>query len=618
MFNRALPSRRHGLLTLLGAALAACGSSDPPTLASADAGADVAIDRPPALPFVRLDVDADRNGAVDGTAAERAHRADWSTTAGAMFLANVDDDDSDHAIDALDDVVNGDEDALDLARIVLEASPITPVTATGAVSLVGPPAAAVRLFKHGADGAWTAFAPGADTLTGDELRAGVEFGIESTTFPSTAWDGSATVSVTVTDQGAPVGEDRVVLRVAPWVMGNSIAPTERTYVMAIPGRRPSQLFVADLEAVTEGDSMPLTEYDATDERYINPDDDRSGPDPWTQDIMEFGWTAMPGPGGAPRGMGVVLRSPPPSRWATRVTLDEVLAPNMGYVWKHSGAGLSAAYDQSLDSFGNLELIPPYHTETANFPLGRIMYDYTATRYSDPALRSFLDAQSVQGPPMRVDASWLLVGHVDELFSYVPAAGTRFGWKMLIAAPALSRQLLQDLVAADPANGEQLMFTGQSWYDVQPNGTVRRRAAQRSINDILGDADQMAFNQQVQAHVDVLRMQIQAETGLPDADIVEVPFLWERVDHGRALAYMPGTVNLLLYGHTAIIPRPHGPLIGGVDAVEADMTRRMTALGITARYAEQWDLLHSEEGEVHCGTNAFRSIPTDSFWWEVAR
>src|SRR5207253_968859 len=101
----------------------------------------------------------------------------------------------------------------------------------------------------------------------------------------------------------------------------------------------------DLVASTTMDMMPLTQYDATNPDYSNPADPFSGPDPWTQDIMEFGWTAIPGPGGAPRGMAVVLRSPPPSRFATKVTLEEVLAPNVGYVWKHMATG-SSSYDQS--------------------------------------------------------------------------------------------------------------------------------------------------------------------------------------------------------------------------------------------------------------------------------
>ncbi len=618
-----LPERRAGRALRLSAGvviagLAACSSSDA-TSADAQVATDAArADVVTAPPTVRLDVDANRNGVVETTDDERAHRADWSATAGASFLANVDDDDGDHAVDANDEVVNGADDEQDLARIQLEASPRMPLTATASFALTGPPTGTtVRLFRHAADGSWSVFHPATDHLTGDDLRAGVELGIESNDFPTTNWNGGVTLTVTVTDGTTMVGTDAVALRVAPWVIGNSIANTEQTYVMAIGGSIPSVQFVNDLARATDADMMPLTEFDATNPDYINSMEQGAGPDPWTQDIMEFGWTAIPGPGGAPRGMFVVLRSPPPTRFATKVTLEEILAPGMGYVWKHSSPR-DAAYDQSLDSFGNLEVIPPYDNGTSHYPLGRMLYDWTPGRYSDPALRAFLDSQGVQGPPLRVDGSWLLVGHVDELFSWVNHPTGRYGWKMLIAAPALSRRLLTDLVAAAPGNGDALIFQGRYFYDVQSDGTVHRRAAQRTLNNLLGDMDLMAFNQQVQAHIDMLRMQVQTETGLPDTDFVEIPILWEQVDMGRALAYQPGTVNLLYYGHTAVVARPHGPVFNGIDAVETDMTQRMSALGVTTRFAEQWDLLHAEEGEVHCGTNALRSIPTDTRWWEVVR
>lgn len=624
MLNRkpTAPRRRAWVTAALSAALAAGAAACGPPAMNPDANnADATPDGAGGTPVVHLNVDSNRDGMIQSTDADRAHRAEWSTTFGAMYLANVDDDDSDQAVDALDETVNGTDDERDLARIQVEASPGTPMSATGSLALDGPPDGMVRLFKHGADGSWTVFTPGTDMLTGAELRAGVEFGIESKDFPTMAWDGTTNLTLTVTNNGAMVGTDRVSLRVAPWVMGNSLAPTEYINLMYAAGLRPSDLFERDLSAAAMADNMMLVEYDAYRTEYLRMDPNGGGgPDVWTQDIMEFGWSAIPGPGGMPQGMYVVLRSPPADRPATRVTELEILGPGMGYVWKHTTRISSTSYDESLDSFGNLELIPPYTNGDQHYPLGRIMYDYTPGRYSDPALRAFLDAQHVQGPVMQVDGSWLLVGHVDELFSYVPAPGnSRHGWKLLITSPSAARQMLQNLVTMNAANGDVLMFQGQYWYDQNPDGTVTRRAAQRTINSILMDTDLMAFNQQVQAHVDMLRMQIQHDTGIPDSDIIEIPFLWEQVDMGRALAYQPGTVNLLLYNGThAVIAKPHGPVIGGMDAVQADMTQRMMMAGVTPHFAEQWDLLHALEGEVHCGTNAVRRIPTDVHWWEVGR
>lgn len=63
--------------------------------------------------------------------------------------------------------------------------------------------------------------------------------------------------------------------------------------------------------------------------------------------------------------------------------------------------------------------------------------------------------------------------------------------------------------------------------------------------------------------------------------------------------------------------PYGPNVASHDIVEDDMTERLAAYGINARFAEQWDLLHAADGEVHCGTNAVREYPQRR-WWEVAR
>ena len=41
-------------------------------------------------------------------------------------------------------------------------------------------------------------------------------------------------------------------------------------------------------------------------------------------------------------------------------------------------------------------------------------------------------------------------------------------------------------------------------------------------------------------------------------------------------------------------------------------------GITVHFIENWDLYHRLGGEVHCGTNAMREVPTDVKWWESGR
>src|SRR5688572_7314578 len=74
---------------------------------------------PPPSGTLSLLVDADRDGRASASEGDRARKAEFSSAFGATLLANLDDDDGDRVRDALDEIVNGQEDEIDLARIVL-------------------------------------------------------------------------------------------------------------------------------------------------------------------------------------------------------------------------------------------------------------------------------------------------------------------------------------------------------------------------------------------------------------------------------------------------------------------------------------------------------------------
>lgn len=402
-----------------------------------------------------------------------------------------------------------------------------------------------------------------------------------------------------------------MLRAAPFVVSSSLDEAVRVYATGGFGVPPLARFINDLTAITEDDRMELEVVDGYDPDWR---ENNQGPDVWTQDYMEHGWTAMPG-AETPQGMNVVLRTPNPGRRIAQWTRRDFVGPDRGYVWHHEARYPGArTHDISLDSFGNLEVIPPY----AGHPLGRIFHGNVPSRQSDSELRAFLNAQRVQGPVLEVDTSWLHVGHVDEFASFIPVASPR-GWKFLVASPRAARAELQALVAADPANGERVMFQGQYWF--YPEGHPmegRAYSAARTINAILADAELMATNQRAQAHIDMIRETIQTEAGLTDAEIIEIPFLVWEIENAQVAAYMPGTVNLLLYGHSVTMARPHSAVIDGMDFSQRRLTELLSPEGIVVHFAEQWDILHAAEGEVHCGTNAMRRIPARGAWWEVTR
>lgn len=597
---------------VLAVALAACGGETPAPATTADASVADVVDAGPPLPAVRLLVDGDRDGVVDDR--DYPFRAGFDAAHGASFLANLDDDDEDRAVDAEDDVVNGDEDARDLARIRVPAWEMCPDDAVGTLALEAAETPGVRLFRH-ADNAWTAFDPATQTLTAAELRAGVELGIESRGFPTVEWDGTANLSLRVTQGETELFSDRASLRVAPWVISSSLDPTIRVFGPEAAGFAAVQYFTDDLVSAVSKDAMDIFLINTYRAEYRTRN---VGPDVWMQDIMEFGWAAIPAPDGGHHGMHVVLRTPAQQRPMATFTERELLGPNMGYMW-HRATRLAngSAWDPSLDSFGNLEVLPPYRSAEREYPLGRILLGSVTRRHPDRALRAFLDGQRAQGPVFEVNTSWLHVGHVDEFVSFIPADTPR-GWRLAVASPRRARALFTEYVAQAPTNGSRRIFEGMSWYYTTGPREGQPYAAQRSLNNLLADTTLMAVNQRVQGLIDTEVQRISEEVGLTEEDIIELPVLFWEVENNLHSAYMPGTVNLLFYGRSAVMARPHGVLDGDIDIVEQANIDALAPYGINVRFAEQWDILHVAEGEVHCGTNALRQVPARWQWWETVR
>ena len=61
--------------------------------------------------------------------------------------------------------------------------------------------------------------------------------------------------------------------------------------------------------------------------------------------------------------------------------------------------------------------------------------------------------------------------------------------------------------------------------------------------------------------------------------------------------------------------PHGPIINGKDIFKQSALDALTPYGITVAWVEDWDFYHAYDGEVHCGTNSRRPIPSNIRWWE---
>ncbi|MCK8438439.1 hypothetical protein G3I77_37175 [Streptomyces sp. D2-8] len=625
-----------------------------------------AVLAPPALAYaeeplrVDLRADVDRDGRVDlagGT--DTAGEDTWSVGRGAVFLPNIDDDSkrcpttgpggrrlSDAKLaacnDASDNKVNGRADAADLARVRSVPLKNLPSGAKGSVK-VTKGADRSRVFVK-RNGAWK-LVTSQTRLTKAELAAGVEFGVEGKDVirDSAKWDGHVSVRLKVTSS-AGTASDTVTLRAAPLLTHHALQNTQQLLVTKIKGNDPwakhQRKFVKNLEK--EAQQAGITKPLVTFEKYG---------DIWAQDFVEPAYLNMTGPDGRQRTMRVMLRSAQ-DREAGRELYEKLRGPNIGVV---QAKGRDMQGWETLNSYGNLETIPPYAHNGRSFPAGRIIMgerkDGSGVRPSKE-IRTLLTSQGLQDP-LLLDTSWLHVGHVDEFIQFLPADTPR-GWRIGVADPGAGIELLR--AAQRDGHGATKMFSVPGFDGASaPKETIDQALASRYlVKDNTMAAGKIAANLEI----------LKRETGVSDAEIVKVPALYTRgmetgdegtrvpllrrlggsadpevvERHGQqqllgrdgnanagasaapapetvmTSAYVPGAVNgILLSRDRYLAPRQWGPVIGGKDVFTEAVTAAYTGAGMKVSYVDDWYTYHLGMGEIHCGTNTLRDA--SAAWWK---
>jgi protein-arginine deiminase len=498
--------------------------------------------------------------------------------------------------DAADSVINGPDDLADLARIKTVPWPLAPADAVGTVGVTN--ADRVRLFKM-VGGNFELFDPATMTLTQADLETGVEFAIEAKDFvrDSALWNGFVDVTLTVTGTGPdgtplPEPNDKVRLRVAPVLFRHHLDPARTAYASAL-NTTSSQVFRNDLSAGVTLAGLP-------DPLYEVPVQDQ-----WNQDYFETAYVSMPGPNGKQHVIHVNFRSANFTnnslRSAGRIVYTMLrgkdVAGAVQYDPQHSNNM------DTLNSFGNLETVPPYTWNGKSYLNGRVLRGSTPSFYPDKSFDKMIASQGSQ-PILYINTEWLLVGHVDETTTFVKASTPR-GWALGLNDPALAKKMLEDAKAA--GYGTTPMFVGKSWGQQGP--------AEVTINAVLADPDVMNESAKAVVEIDGQLATLKDETGITDAEIIHIPFLHQPAG-GYSVAYQPGTVNGIYLSDTVYgPPKPHGPKINGKDIFETQLVEAFAPYGITVHFIEDWDLYHRLDGEVHCGSNATRQVPDANYWWE---
>lgn len=391
-----------------------------------------------------------------------------------------------------------------------------------------------------------------------------------------------------------IAADRVMLRVAPWIMTPNTQPAIKIYTTRIEhGTANNDAFLTGLKAAVGAEGLDLVIIEADDHQN----------DRWIQDEIEIGYTQ------SHRGHLPVVFDSPRDRELDSYPEAKMLDADFGHFVVGGGVA------NTLDSFGNLEVSPPVTVDGRTYPLGRIIVGGRrdgdlkhSSRQMMAEVRQFLYAQRVQFP-FELYTDWLSVGHVDEIVSFVHDDTAPKGFRCLLASPTKAKEILQDLSNAD--YGAIPLFEGKFRGDGSD--------AQRTVDEVLADAALWGVNDGYQAIMDENRAILERELGLDRDDFVNIPVAFQIIEgpNGtveRTLAYFPDMVNHLVHKDLSIVPKPYGPVINGKCAFEKAFEEAMPNRRVT--FIDDWYSYHEMSGEVHCGTNALRRPFNISRWWNV--
>ncbi|XP_041425825.1 protein-arginine deiminase type-2 isoform X2 [Xenopus laevis] len=538
---------------------------------------------------ISLDVDADRDGDVEKN---NPHKASWTwgpNGQGAILLVNCDKDSLfARSVDSGDNIMMSKEDLLDMSPMYLrtqgpEKLPtgyhmLLYISASDSGNL-GVFHFQNKMYSH-VLGRQKLFYKAHYTGTNQ-----LQFFVEGLRFPDEGFNGLVSIKVSLLESigegipDTPIFTDEVTFRMAPLIITpNTLQPID-VFVCSV---KDNLFFLKAIKSLIS---------EANYNVKICFEDVNRG-DRWMQDELEFGYIHAPH-----KSFPVVLDSPR-DRGLKDFPVRNLLGPDFGYVTK-----LAASSEvTSLDSFGNLEVSPPVTANGKNYPLGRILigssFPTSAGRRMTKAVRDFLYAQRVQSP-VELYSDWLFVGHVDEFMTFVPTADKK-GFRLLLASPVSCFRLFRQ--KKDEGHGDITLFQGKE--------TKRWTVAKIISTDTL-----VKENLYAQHCIDWNRDILKQELGLTEDDIIDIPALFKLETGGRALAFFPNMVNMLVLGKELGIPKPYGPVIKESCCLEDYVVSLLKPLELNCTFIEDFVSYHKKLGEVHCGTNVRRK-PFPLPWWHM--
>jgi protein-arginine deiminase len=375
---------------------------------------------------------------------------------------------------------------------------------------------------------------------------------------------------------------RVPFRVAPFLIPSTLDPVEELLIVSQPITADSVDAVRAFAESTAVKLYPLATYKPCDQ--------------WMQDAVEPGLFPFPTvdwPRQARAALtGIRKRSQRSPAELDRQVAERLQARDVVTVVP----GVRRKQSRWIDWYGNLEVTPAFTDRLGHrFPYGRVITGKQLELAMHPAVMKFFEAQAMQWPPIVVDVSWLMIGHVDEVVSFVPAK-TKTGFKVILPSPAAAREMLDALLRE--GLGDAVVFAETD--DEMTAADLRESIA-------LSDE-----NAEIDDEIAQIRDQLTMEMNLENADFVMVPALFEL---GRAV--IPNTVNSVVVNRHLLVPAPYGPQHDGKDYFEETIRQALADCDVRLVFIDTWNAYHSAGGEIHCGTNTFRRLRDPAWWTHVA-
>jgi len=277
-------------------------------------------------------------------------------------------------------------------------------------------------------------------------------------------------------------------------------------------------------------------------------------DVWLQDFAEL--ALAPAAGGAPR---LMLVDP------QRGVGLERFAPELALRWGARWVRLPPAPDSAASGAGNVEALPG-----GWLLLGSTLGEAMARFWIE---RGFADRH------LRIDTSWLAVGHVDEIVSHVVTGPGPCDFALVRAAPARALAL----AAADPGPPR--------WLRLGAHRTAQQHVLEARI---AGEIER------------VLEALASREPVCATIPVVELPVLFrcdgEPATPQACRSERPNPVNMTVLDRHLLVPDPrHGPFAREIRRALEPHGQRVHLLDA--------DSPHERRGGLHCAM-AVRRVPSD--------